>query len=109
MTTVPAPAMVNTRSIHNRTGASDAVLGARPRAGLLHRGFRVGEVGAGHNKQAVPYAQGMQRGQMLGRLGSPALVRRDHDHDRGSRADTGSSAQRSGSIPASARSRVDLP
>ena len=62
---------------------------AQLRAGLGQRRAGVGQVGPGDHQQAAADAQGVQHGQVLGRLGHPALVRGDHEQHGRDRAHPG--------------------
>ena len=139
----PAPVTALTASASTSPRLVAAIIGR----GLGQRGAGIGQVGAGDDEQAVPDAQRVEHGQVLGRLRHPALVGRHHEQHGRDRADAGqhvrderscpgtstkascspdgrvsqakprsmvrprrrSSSQRSGSIPVSARTSVDLP
>ena len=54
--------------------------GARELGARLGQGRRgIGQVGPGDDQQPTAYAQGRQRGEVLGRLRHPAVVGRDHE------------------------------
>ncbi len=124
VTTVPAPLIVNERSIHSRTGGAlrrtaaerrrqaaeggpqlvkalagdgadrDRLDGAEAGSRDLGQGLTggragVGQVGPGDDEETVPDPEGVDGGEVLGRLRHPAAVGRHHEHDGGDRAEAG--------------------
>ena len=67
--------------------------------GLLQRGRRVGQVGPGDHQQPVADAEGVDRREMFGRLGHPALVGGHHEQHPRCRARAGEHVRYESFVP----------
>ncbi len=84
----------------DRDGFQLTKAGACDRArGLPQRRPRVGEVGPGDHQHSVPDTEGVDRRQMVGGLGHPALVRCHHEHHRRHGAHTGQHVRYESFVP----------